>query len=103
MEDVSDRTRIASEALTLQTIWRTELALREAGYSRSDIRAALSQLDERLAKLSAAADSAPRLVHETVADVRESVIDLLQRGDSSAASILETLHSERPALAPGGP
>jgi hypothetical protein len=99
MEDVSDRTRIASEALTLQTIWRTELALREAGYSRSDVRAALSQLDERLAKLSAAADSAPQRVHEAVADVRESVIDLLQRVDSSAASILETLHSERAALA----
>ena len=99
MEDVSDRTRIASEALTLQTIWRTELALRDAGYSRSDIRAALSQLDERLAKLSAAADSAPALVHEAVANVRESVIDLLQRVDSSAASILETLHGERAALA----
>ena len=99
MEDVSDRTRLASESLTLQTIWRTELALREAGYSRSDIRAALSQLDERLAKLSAAADSAPQRVHEAVADVRESVIDLLQRVDASAASILEALHSERAALA----
>ncbi len=30
-----------------RTIWKTELALREAGY-RDDIRAALSQLDERL-------------------------------------------------------
>jgi len=98
MEDVSDRTRIASEALTLQTIWRTELALRESGYSRSDMRAALGQLDERLAKLSAAAESAPQLVHEAVADVRQSVIELLQRVDSSAASILETLRTERAAL-----
>ena len=72
---------------------------REAGYSRSDVRAALGQLDERLAKLSAAADGAPQMVHEAVADVRESVIDLLQRVDSSSASILETLHSERTALA----
>jgi len=98
MEDVSDRTRIASEALTLQTIWRTELALRESGYSRSDIRAALEQLDERLAKVSAAAESAPQLVHEAVADVRQSVIELLHRVDSSAASILETLRTERAAL-----
>ncbi len=98
MEDVSDRTRIASEALTLQTIWRTELALRESGYSRSDIRAALRQLDERLAKVSAAAESAPQLVHQAVADVRGSVIDLLHQLDSSAASILETLRSERAAL-----
>ncbi len=98
MEDVSDRTRIASEALTLQTIWRTELALRESGYSRSDIRAALRQLDERLAKVSAAAESAPQLVHQAVVDVRRSVIDLLHQLDSSAASILETLRSERAAL-----
>jgi len=99
MEDVSDRTRIASEALSLQTIWRTELALRESGYSGGDLRAALTQLDQRLAKLSAAAESAPQLVHEAVADVRGSVIDLLRRVDSSAASILETLRSERAALA----
>ena len=98
MEDISERTRIASEALTLQTIWRTELALRESGFSRSDLRAALSQLDERLARLSAAAESAPQLVHGAVADVRQSVIELLQRVDASAASILETLRTERAAL-----
>src|SRR2546429_6744684 len=40
-----------------------------------------------------------QLVHEAVADVRESVVDLLRRVDSSAASILETLRSERAALA----
>ena len=98
MEDVSDRTRIASEALTLQTIWRTELALRESGYSQSDIRAALKQLDERLAKVSATAENAPQLLHEAVTDVRHSLIDLLHRVDSSAASILDTLRTERAAL-----
>src|SRR2546430_11841028 len=36
--------------------------------------------------------------HEAVADVRQSVIELLQRVDSSAASILETLRTERAAL-----
>jgi hypothetical protein len=99
MEDVSDRTRLASESLTLQTIWRTELALREAGYSRSDIRAALERLDQRLAKVSAAAESAPQLVHGALADVRESVIDVLHQVDSSTAAILETLRTERIALA----
>jgi DNA-binding transcriptional MerR regulator len=98
MEDVSERTRIASEALTLQTIWRTELALRESGFSQSEIRAALRQLDERLAKVSAAAESAPQLVQEAVADVRQSLINVLHRVDASAASILETLRSERAAL-----
>ena len=98
MEDVSDRMKIASDALTLQTIWRTELALRESGYSRNDIRAALKGLDERLAKVSAAAEGAPQLVHQAVADVRQSVTDLLHRVDSSTASLLETLRTERAAL-----
>src|SRR2546430_1979699 len=80
------------------TIWRPGLALGEPGSPRSDRRGALGQLDERLAKLSAAAESAPQLVHEAVADVRQSVIELLQRVDSSAASILETLRTERAAL-----
>lgn len=98
MEDVSERIKITSDALALQTIWRTELVLRESGYSQHDIRAALRQLDERLAKVSAAAESAPQLVHEAVADVRRSVIDLLHQVDASAASILETLRTERAAL-----
>jgi hypothetical protein len=98
MEDVSERIKITSDALALQTIWRTELVLRESGYSHSDIRAALRQLDERLARVSAAAESAPQLVHEAVADVRRSVNDLLHQVDSSAASILETLRTERAAL-----
>src|SRR5207302_10767636 len=83
----------------LQTTLRAELSLSESGCSHGDIHAALTQLDERLAKLSAAAESSPQLVHEAVADVRESVVDLLRRVDSSAASILETLRSERAALA----
>jgi len=98
MEDVSERIKITSDALALQTIWRTELVLRESGYSPTDIRAALRHLDERLAKVSAAAQSAPQLVHEAVADVRRSVIDLLRQVDASAASILETLRTERAAL-----
>jgi ABC-type bacteriocin/lantibiotic exporter with double-glycine peptidase domain len=98
MEDVSERIKITSDALALQTIWRTELVLRQSGYSPTDIRAALRQLDERLAKVSAAAESAPQLVHEAVADVRRSVIDLLHQVDSSSASILETLRTERAAL-----
>jgi hypothetical protein len=98
MEDVSDRMKIASDALTSQTLWRTELALRESGYSRSDIRAALRQLDERLAKVSAAAESTPQLVQQAVTDVRHGLVDLLHRVDATAASILETLRTERAAL-----
>src|SRR5205807_455385 len=39
MTDVSDRLKMSSDALALQTLWRTQLALREAGYSGDDSRA----------------------------------------------------------------
>jgi DNA-binding transcriptional MerR regulator len=98
MTDFSDRLKMSSDALALQTLWRTELALREAGYSGTDIRAALRELDERLAKASAAAESAPQLVHETIAEVRRSVLDVLERVDSSSARMIEALRTEREAL-----
>ena len=98
MEDVSERIKITSDALALQTIWRTELVLRESGYSQSEIRAALRQLDERLAKVSAAAESAPQLVHEAVADVRRSVIDLLETLRTERAALSADVRTEREAV-----
>jgi DNA-binding transcriptional MerR regulator len=99
MTDFSDRLKMSSDALALQTLWRTELALREAGYSGNDIRAALRELDERLAKASAAAENAPQLVHEAIAEVRRSVLDVLERVDSSSARMIAALRTEREALA----
>ena len=98
MTDFSDRLKMSSDALALQTLWRTQLALREAGYSGTDIRAALRQLDERLAKASAAAENAPQLVHDAIAEVRRSVLDVLERVDSSSARMIEALRTEREAL-----
>jgi hypothetical protein len=99
MTDFSDRLKMSSDALAQQTLWRTELALREAGYSGNDIRAALRQLDERLAKASQAAENAPQLMHETIVEVRRSVLDVLERVDSSSARMIAALRTEREALA----
>jgi hypothetical protein len=99
MTDFSDRLMMSSDALALQTLWRTELALREAGYSGNDIRATLRQLDERLAKASQAAENAPQLVHDAVAEVRRSVLDVLDRVDASSGRMIAALRTEREALA----
>ena len=99
MADFSDRLKISSDALTLQAMWRTELALRSAGYGGSDVHAALRQLDERLAKLSDAAQNAPQLVQGAIDDVRHSLIDVLQRVDSSSNAMIAAFRSEREALA----
>jgi hypothetical protein len=95
MSDLSDRLKMSSEALALQTLWRTELAFEESGYSGRDLHAALAQLDERLARLTGAAESAPGLV----ADVRRSVLDVLRQVDASSAALIGALRSEREALA----
>ncbi len=98
MADVSDRLKISSDALASQAMWRTQLALRDAGYSGNDIRSALRQLDDRLAKVSAAAENAPQLTHDAVADVRQSVFEALDRVDKSSAAMIERLSVEREAL-----
>jgi hypothetical protein len=99
MADVSDRLRLYGEAVPAQAMWRTELALRESGYGGDDLQAALARLDQRLATMSAAANNAPEIVHEAVADVRRSIIEVLDRLDLSTARMAETLHGERMAFA----
>jgi hypothetical protein len=99
MTDFSDRLKMSSDALALQTLWRTQLALREAGYSSGDIGAALRQLDERIARASEAAQNAPQLLHDAIADVRRGVNDVLERVDSSSAAMIAALRTEREALA----
>jgi hypothetical protein len=98
MADVSDRLQMYNETVPSQTLWKTQLALQQAGYSGGDVRVALKELDDRLAKMANAAESAPQLVHGAVADVRRSVIDVLDRVDRSSAAMIEALRAERIAL-----
>jgi hypothetical protein len=98
MADVSDRVKISGDALASQAMWRTQLALRDAGYSGNDLRSALRQLDEQLAKVSATAENAPQLMHDAVTDVRRSVFEALDRVDRSSATLIEKLSVQREAL-----
>jgi hypothetical protein len=98
MEDVGDRLKIYGDTLPAETIWRSQLALHEAGYSSGDLRTALSRLDTRLAKLSAAAGTAPELVQDAIADVRRSIVDVLNRMDASSAAMIKGFDVERVAL-----
>jgi hypothetical protein len=98
MADVADRLQIYSDTLPSLTLWKTQLALRESGYSTGDIRSALKQLDARLAKLSSAAETAPETVQSAIADVRRSVVDVLDRLDASSAALIKALGFERAAL-----
>ena len=98
MADVSDRLQMYSNTLFSLNVWRTQLALQNSGFSGSDLRSALKQLDARLARMTAVAETSPQLVHGAVADVRRSVIDVLNRLDASSAAMIVALRAERTAL-----
>ncbi len=98
LADVSDRLQLYSQNLPSLNLWKTQLALQKSGLSGLDVRLALRQLDDRLARMSAAAETAPELVHGAVADVRHSVIDVLNRVDASSAALIQSLATEREAL-----
>jgi hypothetical protein len=99
LADVSDRLQLYSQNLPALNLWKTQLALQKSGLSGLEVRSALRQLDDRLARMSAAAEGAPELVHGAVTDVRRSVIDVLNRVDASSAALIRSLGTEREALA----
>jgi hypothetical protein len=98
MADVADRLQIYGDTVPSQVMWQTQLALQESGYSGGDVHAALKDLDGRLAALTAVADSAPEHVHDAVADLRRSLLEVIARLDVAAAATLARVGAERGAM-----
>jgi hypothetical protein len=98
LADASQRLQIYGDTVPPQVMRETRLALREAGYSQGDLHSSLKQLDERLARLGAVAKSAPDFVRTAVADVRQSLREILDRLDASSRSTTDALAAQRAAL-----
>jgi hypothetical protein len=98
LTDSAQRMQIYGETLPPEVMRETELTLREAGYSKGDVQSSLRQLDERLARLGEVAQSAPEVVRGAVADVRESVREVLDRLDASSRATAAELGTQRAAL-----
>ena len=98
MEDTAQRAQIYGETSPVEVLRATQLALLKAGYSRHEVQAALKQLDDRLQRLTAAAESAPELVQGAEAEFRKSLREVLDRLDAQSKNMAGTLHSEREAL-----
>jgi hypothetical protein len=98
LADTSQRLQIYADTVPAQTMRRTELLLRESGYTPEDMRAAMARLDERLERLTAVAESAPELVRGAEQDVRQSLHEILNRLDASVAASASAFRSERAAL-----
>jgi hypothetical protein len=91
MGQTSDLLRMYGNTVTSQALWRAQLAAQESGISSQDVSAVIKGLDQRLARLSALADSTPELVHGVVRDVSK-------RTDAAWVEMMATLRAERTAL-----
>ena len=98
LADTADRLEIYGDTVPSQLMHETELALRESGYRRGDVQAAIAKLNERLERLTAVAESTPGLVRGAEAEVRQSLREVLERLAVSSREAGETLHAERVAL-----
>lgn len=99
MEDLADRLQIYGDTVPSQVVWRGKLLLRESGYTQSDFNATLQRLDDRFGHLAAAADAAPGLTHDLVADFRQSIFQVIDRFSASSVATIGALGVERGALA----
>ncbi len=98
LADTSDRVQVLTETLPSEAMWRTQLAMADAGVSGSDLKGALRRLDERLERMSMAAENAPQLMRDSVGEVRRSLLEVISRLDASSAATLQTVRAERVAL-----
>ncbi len=98
LADAAQRLQIYGDTEPGQMMRETQLALREAGYSKGDLQSSLRQLDDRLARLGAIAKSAPDFVRTAVADVRQSLHEILDRLDASSRATTDALAAQRAAL-----
>jgi hypothetical protein len=98
LTDVADRLQIYADTVPSQVMWKTQLALQESGYSGTDVQAALKELDDRLAAMTAVADSSPERIHDAVMDLRRSLLEVIARMDAAAAATLTRVGTERAAF-----
>jgi len=91
--DFADRTRLYSEQLPQETVWRTQLAMRQ-----SDFQELFARMDARLADIAKLAKTSPEMVHGAVADLRVNLLEVAGRFDQSWLLLVRSLHDERAAL-----
>jgi hypothetical protein len=99
MADLADRVQIYGDTVPSQIAWQARLAVRESGYSQGDFEATLRKLNARFDQVAAATASAPEISRDLVANLRQSLFDVLDRLNTSSVSTINALGAEREALA----
>jgi len=98
LADGAQRVEIYGDTVPQQAVLRTQLVLRQSGYSQAELRAALARLDERVDRLTAVAENAPELVRDAAQELRASLREAFDRLDASARATAAAVHTERLAL-----
>lgn len=99
LADMTDRLEIYGETFPSQVGWQAQLLLRKSGYSQGEFNSALRQLDHRFDQLVAAANSAPALSQDLVANMRQSLFQVIDRLSTDSVASINALAVERGALA----
>jgi hypothetical protein len=98
LADGAQRVEIYGNTVPQQAVLRTQLLLRQSGYSQAELRAALARLDDRVERLTSVAENAPELVRDAAQELRASLRDVFVRLDASARATVVAVHTERLAL-----
>jgi len=98
LADTTQRLQIYGDTVPHQAVRHSQLALRESGYTPSDLRAALARLDQRLERLTDVAESSPEMVREAEVELRATLRDFMNQLDLSVRATAAAVHSEREAL-----
>ena len=98
MSDVADRLRLYGDQMPAESLWQTQLALRQAGYGDVNLQQVLQGIDARLAAISKLADTSPELVHDAIADLRGGLLDVADRFDQSTALLNQSLQQQLATL-----
>lgn len=98
LADSSQRIEIYGDTVPQQAVRRTQLAMRESGYSTTEVRSALARLDERLERLTAVAEDSPEMLRSAEAELRSTLREFMVQLDSSVRTTTAAVHNEREAL-----
>jgi hypothetical protein len=98
MSDFTQRLQIYGASAQSQAVLQTQLALSASGYSVSDIKGEIKQLELRMDRMTAAAEKAPDTVRQAIGDVRNSLITIINKLNEASASMIASLHEERVAM-----
>lgn len=98
MSDFEGRLRLYDHALPAETLWEVQVALRENGHDVDDLRRALQQMDLSLADIDYVASESPKLLRDSLADLRGTLLITMDRLDRSMGEAMQSVRVERAAL-----